>query len=271
MLRLQTMLGGVGAQIGWLLLGFGSIFFWVFAWNADLSGWRFRADSLARTSGVSLGCGPTRFSQGPKYHPHVVYRNLYRYTAEGQSYEGESYAPKCRARGPVAVEYLRLDPGISRIAGMRRRPMPAATALVALLPAVGLCLVIAGLLKGRWKVRLLRDGLPASGRIAGKAPTGSTINGRAVYRVTVEYTPWDGPPSTAAVRTSRPERLENSPETLVLYDPANHSRALVFQSLSGVRFDRDGQPARSGSLAFLFLPLATIAGNGCYVYTCWIG
>ncbi|HJZ98034.1 MAG TPA: hypothetical protein VKE70_16100, partial [Candidatus Solibacter sp.] len=42
-LAVQMYLGGVGTQIGWLLLAFGSIFFWAFAWHADLSGWRFRA------------------------------------------------------------------------------------------------------------------------------------------------------------------------------------------------------------------------------------
>ena len=71
----------------------------------------------------------------------------------------------------------------------------------------------------------------------------------------------------ASLRTNQPELLDSSPDTLVLYDPADLSRGLLFQSLPGnVVVDQQGQPARSGSRAFLFLPLVTLLGNAWYVY-----
>ena len=271
LLAVQAMLGGAGAQIGWLLLGFGSIFFWGIAWNADLSGWRFREDTVARTSGVTLECRQTGFSQGRSSRRQWVDRNLYRYAVEGRQFQSESFAWERCVFGPVTVEYLRLDPAISRIAGMRRWPLNAWDAMPALLPAVGLGLVIAGLLKGRWRLRLLREGLPASGRLVEKVVTASSTRGRADYRMTFEFTAHNGLTGRASLRTNRPEQLEDGPATLVLYDPADLSRGLLFRSLPGnVVIDQQGQPARSGSRAFLFLPLVTVLGNAWYVYRHWI-
>jgi len=265
------MLGGAGAQIGWLLLGFGSIFFWGFAWNADLSGWRFREDTVARTTGVTLECRQTGLSQGRSSQRQWVYRNLYHYAVEGRQFQGASFALERCVFGPVTVEYLRLDPAISRIAGMRRRPLGPRDTMPALVPAIGLGLVIAGLVKGRWRLRLLREGLPASGRLVEKVVTSSRTNGRADYRMAFEFTAQNGLTGRASLRTNHPEQLESGSETLVLYDPADLSRGLLFRSLPGnVVIDQQGQPARSGSRAFLFLPLATILGNGWYVYRHWI-
>src|SRR4051812_9779707 len=92
-LAAQMMLGGAGTQIGWLLLGFGSIFFWVFALKADFSGWRFRAGAVERVEGQSLGCQKTGYTEGGSHWDGgiPVYRNRYRYTAGGRSLEGVSF------------------------------------------------------------------------------------------------------------------------------------------------------------------------------------
>ena len=261
-----TMLGGTSAQIGWFFLGFGSIFFWAFVWNADLSGWRFRPETMATIRGVSLGCRQTGFSEGTKHYPHRIYQNLYRYSVEGQDFRGASFAvDQCTSRGAVSVEYLRLDPAVSRIAGMRRQPVSPWGALVALLPGAGLCLIVAGVFRGRWSLRLLRDGQPAAARLIDKTATGSRTMGRPDYRMDFEYTAQNGAQGRASLRTNQPEPLEGA-ETLVFYDPADLSRGLLFPSLPGdVAIGSDGQPTRTGSRAFLVLPLATLIGNACYV------
>jgi hypothetical protein len=69
LLTAQMMLGGAMSQIGWLVFGFGSIFFWVFAWHADLSGWRFRDGVTANVEGQSLGCRDTGYSVGGRRTP----------------------------------------------------------------------------------------------------------------------------------------------------------------------------------------------------------
>jgi len=262
-LRIQTLLGGTGSQIGWFVLGFGSIFFWVFALKTDLSGWRFRQDTVARIRGNSAGCRKTGFYEGDSFRHRDVYQNLFRYTVDGQSYTGVAYAlDQCVSRGPVDVEYLRLEPAVSRIAGMRRRPVGYIGLLGAALPGVGLCIVVVGLIKGLWKLRLLRDGLPAAGRQIQKVATGSSTLNRPDYLMVFEFATPGGPPGRASVCTNSPERLEDGRETLVLYDPSHPSQGLLFRSLPGdVLIDPQGQPTRTGSRAFLFLPVITILAN----------
>ena len=248
-LQVQVLLGGTASQIGWFLLGFGSIFFWVFACKTDLSGWQFRQGHVARTSGISLGCQKTGFREGDEHLPRsVVYRNLYRYAVDGQTLRGASYSlGQCVSRGSVTVEYLLLDPATSRIIGMRRRPLSPWAALAAIVPAVGLTMVLVGIFRGRGKLKLLCRGLPASGHLIQKLETNSRTMGRADFLMTFEFTTQYGLIAQTKIFTNQPEPLESEPETLVLYDPAKLSGGLLFRSLPGeVSIGRDGQPARSG-------------------------
>ena len=274
MLSAQMRLGGANTQIGWLFLGFGSIFFWVFACNADLSGWRFRPGSVNWTQGESLGCKDTRYHEGGSEWTGgtAVYQNLYRYTAGGQQFEGSSYATgRCVPGGAVAVEYLTGQPGVSRIAGMRRQPLSWWATVGALFPGVGLAMAIAGMVKGRRRARLLREGLPAAGCLMEKVSTGARTNGRLVYRMTFEYTAQNGMTSRVTARTNSPERLEDQSRELLLYDPQDLARAFLIDDLPGtVTIDEAGQPAPGGAGAYFLLPALTLLGNGWYVYRHWI-
>src|SRR5215471_12392876 len=90
----QMMLGGPLSQVGWLIFGFGSIFFWMFAWKADVTGWRFRDAATARVRGDALECRDTKYyvggSRGSRGTP--VYANRYRYAINGEPFTGVSYA-----------------------------------------------------------------------------------------------------------------------------------------------------------------------------------
>jgi hypothetical protein len=268
------LFGGAASQIGWFLLGFGSIFFWIFAWHADLSGWRFRPGSVAQTSGDALGCSDTHYHVGgtESHRGTPVYKNSYRYTVNGNRYEGASYATgRCVTDGSVTVEYLLSQPEVSRIMGMRRDLLSPWTILAALLPGAGLALVIAGLVKGRRAVRLLRDGLPAPARLIKKASTGATTFGHADYRMTFEYSAQSGAIGRVTVRTHLPERLEDEQRELLLYDPSAVASAVLLDDLPGtVSVDETGQPKAGGSRRFLLLPALTILGNGLYIWRHWI-
>jgi len=171
----------------------------------------------------------------------------------------------------VAVEYLTGQPGISRIAGMRRQPLSWWATVGALLPGVGLAMAIAGLVKGRRRVRLLREGLPASGRLMEKVSTGVRTNGRPVYRMTFEYTAQNGVTGRVTARTNSPERLEDQSRELLLYDPRDLAKAFLIDDLPGtVTIDEAGQPVPGGAGAYFLLPALTLLGNGWYVYRHWI-
>lgn len=267
------MLGGAAPQIGWLLFGFGTIFVWGFAPHADFSGWRFRAGSFARTAGQSVGCVQTHFTEGgSESSPGTpIYENHYRYTIAGQELGGVSYAKgRCVTGGPVTVDYLLAEPAVSRIAGMRRRPLSPLASLVLVLPAAGLIMIITGLVKGRGYVRLLREGVPAEGRLIDKVPTNMRVNNRVVYRMTFEYTALSGA-GRATVRTHQPEWFEDEPQKLLLYDPGDLEKAQLLGSFAGtLELGEGGQPVARGSLAFLFVPALVVLGNAWYVYRHWI-
>src|ERR1041385_5979806 len=141
----QIALAGTGTQIGWLFLGFGSIFFWVFAWHADLTGWRFHVGTLGTAAGRTLGCQDTHYhvggSRGSRGTP--VYENRYTYTVDDSVYDGKSYdTGTCVSAGRlVEVEYLLSRPDYSRIHGMRRRLLSPWALLATLFPAAGLIIV----------------------------------------------------------------------------------------------------------------------------------
>src|SRR5581483_7264170 len=169
----QILLAWPPSQIGWVIFGIGSMFIWAFVPHADFSGPRFRPRDTAEVRGESLDCRTTRFTEGGSKTRRgtPIYENHYRYTIEAKTYESFSYAKgTCLAGGPVQVEYLVRRPDFSRIAGMRRKPLSPWSSLAAIVPAIGLVMVLAGVWKGRRSIRLLRDGSPAVARFVEKEP-----------------------------------------------------------------------------------------------------
>lgn len=268
-LAARLLTGSTMSQIGWLLLGTGSIFFWSFVWHADISGWRFRPELVVETHGQALGCRATGYSEGGgRYRRGTpIYENFYRYEVAGQRFERSSFAKGRCLSGPVMVEYLRPQPGVSRIVGMRRQPFGAWATVVALLPATGLGMVLAGMLIGQGRLRLVRDGLLTTGKLIQTKRTNIQSNNRQVYRLTFEYQAQHGGTGQVTMSTNRPERFSGKEGQELFYDPANLKRAVLVASLPGtLAADEAHQPVARGSMIFLLLPGLTIVGNACYVY-----
>jgi len=264
LLNLQMLLGGAAAQAGWAILAFGSIFFWAFAWNADLTDWRYNAAQFKQTAGEVLGCEKTKFSVGGSEHRAgtPIYRTLYRYTIDGHTLESASYATgACADTGPTSIEYAPDHPEVSRIPGMRRNVFGPWVLLVALLPAAALIFIAVGLRRGQTRLRLLTAGVPVPGKLVEKAPTLTRINNRTVYKMTFQYVAHDGVARHTAAKTHRPERLEDEANECVLYDPDNPAKATLFDSMPGkIAIDESGQ-LQARSRAFLILPLLATLGN----------
>ena len=252
----QMYVGGAGAQIGWLILAFGSIFFWAFAWHADLSGWRFREGKIARATGEILNCRQTSYSSDEE----PVYANEYHFMVGVESIGGVSYATGDCSSGAVTVEYLIGQPDVSRIAGMRRDVMGPGVILVTLLPIVGLIPVVLGLRKGRLRVALLRDGVVAHGRATAKTATAVETNGRRDYRIRIAFTARDGRAGQVTVRSNRPEQFDG--DTPVLYDPRNPVRALPMVALPGqISEDPAGRLSGGSPVRYFLLPILSLMIN----------
>jgi len=270
-LAARVLLGSPRSQLGWLALGFGSIFFWGFIWNIDFSGWRFTFEPVGHTSGRFVYCNDTTFVRGRNQATRGIYENHYQFELVGRIFQGSSFAIGGCAGGTLPIEYLRAHPEVSRIAGMRRRPFGPSTLLVDVPSAVGLFMIFTGFVQGRARLRLLRDGLPATGRLIDKTRTNAGTNRGQVYRLTFAYTSRTGATGRVTASTARPELLEDKAGVLLFYDPAHLKRAVLLATLPGnIHADEMGQPVARPSRAFLVLPALTVLGNLWYVYRHWI-
>ena len=103
-------------------------------------------------------------------------------------------------------------------------------------------------------------------RLVSKIATSNQHADHADYWVTFQY-----PGARARLYTHQSERLEKGSETLVFHDPTRPEAGLLFRNLPGdVTLDREGQPVRSGSVAFFVPPAISVAANWWYVYRHWV-
>ncbi len=270
-LAARVTLGSVRSQLGWLLLGFGSIFFWGFIWNIDFSGWRFTFEPVGHTLGKFVYCNDTNFVRERGQDSRRIYENHYQFELVGRIYQASSFATGGCAAGRLPIEYLRAHPEVSRIAGTRRRPFGPSTLLVDLPLAAGLFMVLTGFVQGRARLRLLRDGLPSTGRLIEKTRTNVGNRNGQVYRLTFEFTAKSGAAGHVTTRTAKPEWLEDKAGVPLFYDPADLTRAVLLADLPGrVAAGENGQPVARTSRAFLVLPALTVLGNLWYVCHHWI-
>ena len=131
-------------------------------------------------------------------------------------------------------------------------------AWIAIFPVVGLAVVLSSLVTGRLRMRLLRIGLLAHGRLVEKYRSGG-MDDEPVYVLTYEYRAGDGILRRTTAERRFPERLGDYPdEALLLYDPGRSEKAVLVNDLPGtVTLDEGGQLA-GASFEFVFLPAITV-------------
>ncbi|UCG49609.1 MAG: DUF3592 domain-containing protein [Phycisphaerales bacterium] len=273
--RVRLLFGGFRNQFGWILFGFGMVFVWGFALRADLTSWYLFRGRLETCEGTDTASKKTSFREGgsKRRRGTPVYANHYSFTdSAGAEHEGVSYKTGVRLNtgDKVTVEYLAARPEISRIKGMRRKPVGLWGLLVVLFPLVGACLVISGIRRGLRAGRLLRHGEQTTGRLKSKTATNTKVNNQRVYKLVFDFEGCDGVRYEASAKTHRPEKLEDERDEPLLYDPMYPSRAVMLDALPGSpRIDQSGS-IRAGSplsvVSCLFIPAATLIGHGVYVY-----
>lgn len=226
---LLNVFGGA-TQIGWFVFGFGMIFFWVFAGNADLSFVTFRGaitETIGRVTNVE--------STGASENDQTVMANHYEYSVAGKRLTGTSYTTGSSASPgeEVKVEYKDGDPQESRISGMRRGMFGPFVFIVTIFPFIGFVIVYFATKWGFRRAQLLRVGVLTTGKLIGKAPTNMTVNKRRVYELTFEFTSRDGRRCEAKARSSDTARLEDEHAEPLLYDPSDPSRAYLLDEVPG--------------------------------------
>lgn len=227
------------SQIGWFVFGFGMIFFWVFAGNADLSLITFRGE-IAEVPAKVVKVEET----GASENETTVYANHYQFSAAGQTFTGTSYSTGSRATEgeEVRVQYKPGNPLRSRIAGMRRAQFGPFALIVVIFPFIGFVFVYFAHKHGFRRIHLLRTGLLTTGRLVGKEPTNMTVNDRRVYELTYEFTARDGQKCKATASSSDTTKLEDDESEPLLYDPEDTTCAyLLDEAPSRPEIDGTGQ------------------------------
>lgn len=274
LVRCRILFGGFLNQFGWLFFGFGMIFFWFFALNADLLGWYFFSGELETVQGIVTNSEKTGSSEGGSEHSKgtPIFANHYEFTYLGEKYNGTSYATgKRKAKGAkVKIELPKGNPDRSRIKGMRTAVFGPLAAFVVIFPSIGLCIIIAGLIKGRKTLRLLAHGKKGFGTLKSKEATNMTINDQRVYKLTFEFVAHDGRIYEATARTHETELLEDDAEEPLLYDPFRPAYSTMLDNLPGLpTIDQHGSirtDSRIKSILVFFLPAVSIVGHGMYAY-----
>ncbi len=242
-----SLFGGI-SQVGWFVFGFGMVFFWLFAGQADFSFVTLRGE-LARTIGKVTNVEPT----GASENDQTVMANHYEYSVAGQRLTGTSYTTGSGASAgeQVTVEYREGNPLRSRIAGMRGGVFGPFVFIVTLFPFIGAVIIWFSGRGGLRRARLLRSGVLTTGQLVGKEATNVTINDQRVYELTFAFTSRDGRRCEAKVRSHNPSRLEDEHSEPLLYDPDDPMRVFVLDEIPG-------RPAIDGTGDFIGRPMAAL-------------
>jgi len=246
------------------------IFFYGVTLQSDWSGPMFTIMDTERATGTVVSVDYTNASENDA----PVYRINYSFVAaSGRKVEARAYAtgyaPDPGQR--LAVTYLRSQPDVARVDGMRRTTFGPLAAIAGIFPLIGAVMVAFGLREG-WKAnRLLGTGRLAFAKVTTVEPTNTTINNRPVMAVTLTFRAQDGASYEVTSKTNAPERLTDQTEELVLFDPDDPTYGAALDSLPGSPTVDTAGALRLGSsplacLAALVLPGVTLLGNALYLF-----
>lgn len=265
---INIFFGGFANQFGWIFFGFGMVFFWIFAVNADTSFLLFFGERV-----TVQGTATDSWETNASVNEQSVYENHYTFVDDkGKKIQDLSYATGQRVNkgGTVTVEYPAGKPYYSRIKGMRRRMFGSAALFVLIFPLVGLAFILFGLKKALQRAKLLQHGILTQGKLLSKEATNTSINDQTVYKFTFGFKDRSGRKFEVSEKTHNVSVLQDDNEEHLLYLRDNPADAVLFDSLPGSpELDKKNniQPGSFGSsFGKLIVPLITLLGHGAYIF-----
>lgn len=246
-------------QVGWLVLGFSSIFVFAFdlpALVVDLT----RSDEGAL---VVPGKVVAVANTSMRINKVAVRRVSFTWELDRSAHRSDSFHTGDPGLAPgkiVDVIVSPRDPTTAVIRGMRRTVPSRGVVFVGVFPLVGLALALGGVRRGLRHARLLREGEPAKGKLVGQRGTGVYVNKQPVIEYTFSFRTRSGEERTASVKTSEAGKILDEREEPLFYDPRDPDRTVLLGSLPGdPRVDDEGNFTAPGFVWLrLIMPVVVV-------------
>ena len=267
-LRLALCIGRTRSVVGVLVFGFTMIFFWIFGMSADLSEPLYWGKKLETAEGQLISVEDTKL----EINERTICVYSYKFVAPGgEPIEDYSYAPwrsDLKEGAKLTIEYPpgRLD--LSRIRGMRRKPVSMWFVLFGIAPLVGLLLMFSGLKKGLKESHLLANGELGSAKLKSKTRTSMSVNDQQVYKLCFEFTASNGETHEMHLKTHETAKLTDEAEESILYDvndPATSALLDALPSAPSVNEFGELQARASAAIAPLIIFLIVFGGHAAYL------
>lgn len=251
-------------MVGWGLLGFGMIFFWVFFMQSEIIFWGQTHEWTPITGTVS-GISSTNASQNNS----LIYQIEFTYEVAERSYTQLGYTSgSWLTEGQeLPVEYDAGSPEVARSPELRREMFSAGAALVVIVPLIAIAFLLFGFRKNGLDLQLLQAGHFAQGTLINKRATSTQINHQTVYEMTFEFVANNGRTYQVSSKTHQPELLEDESVENVLYLSHQPEKATLFDTISvAPELNPDGSlaPIPLFKSWVLIFPLLTLLGHGLY-------
>jgi hypothetical protein len=232
-IRILHLFGRTSFIIGFLFTLIGLAFIGYFSvqlnWNILFAG----KNDLVPTSGVITSYNETQYT----VNESSLYEYRYRYYDQAKiPYSGFflEYANSYQPGQEINIEYLKNSPEVSRFTGKDRQNYDQ----IMFLAGIG-CIIIGFLFiypssrRTRRERKIIMAGEPAEGKLVYAEPTNTRINEQPVYKLTYEFFTASDRAHKCSIRSHLIRNLSEEHNELLIYDPANPTRAIVVDTLPG--------------------------------------
>ncbi|MEM9340465.1 MAG: DUF3592 domain-containing protein [Bacteroidota bacterium] len=135
---------------------------------------------------------------------------------------------KYKVGDTVKIEYNNNRPDVNRIKGMSNTHGGFAFMIPFF---VAICWIIYNYIIGLKRIRIIKNGELAEGKLIYKEPTLIRINNRRVYELTFSFQSNSGKTYKATARTHKPEKFEDEGTKTLIYDRSHPEKSLLLDKL----------------------------------------
>lgn len=266
-IKILSLFQGFSSQFGWLFFGFGMIFVWFFAFNADLSS-IFPEKYSSKSTGYVIDSIPTSMSENN--------RRIFKITFRFRDNHGEEHISSSFSKisipynKNVRVIYNSENPKKSKIMGARTKPFGPLVLFVLIFPITGLIFIVFSIKHGFKINRLLRYGAVATGILQNMKSTNTRINNQTVYKFTFLFKDRSGQEHVLTQRTHLRHLLTNSKEKRLLYLPGLPEYGVMMDTIPGnIRINFNGRiefEIKKPFFALFIAPIIAIVSNIIFIY-----